>query len=190
MDQVTAATGASQLPLEDQIALRLGRMSMRFAAVESIVRYVTLSLLDLSPNDKPKIDAVLAELPFRKLRATLLATARQVFGEGEKLEALHSMLRDIDRAEVRRNVLTHSAWNHSELPKQIAREKTRVSSGGAFRADQEIFVDIANLDAFVQHVHETGAAILQWYAYVYLGIVPPAAEQPVAAAERPNLGEH
>ncbi|HEY0779714.1 MAG TPA: hypothetical protein VGD56_17225, partial [Gemmatirosa sp.] len=172
----TSDAGTLRLPLQDQIALRLGRVAMRFAAAEAMTRHIAVRVLDVADEDVDKFEAVLAELPFRKLRATLVAAVRHPDLDPDVLRSLRTAMRELEAVEEQRNVLTHSAWDHSKLPSQMARVKVRVSSAGEFRADEEVIADLAALDAFVDRVHNAGAAVSRWYMHEYLGVQHP--EQP------------
>jgi hypothetical protein len=76
MERYSDKTDADQLVLQDRIALRLGRMTMRIAAMESMTRFYLLQVLDIADDDEVRVEAIIGELSFRKLRAALLAAVR------------------------------------------------------------------------------------------------------------------
>ncbi len=159
-------------PLEDRVALSLGRMVLRFSVLESVTRYALLHVLDVADDDETRIEALLATLPFRRLRDALAATVHDIYGDGAEWLSLRELLARIDEVEARRNALVHSAWIHSDLPARITREKLGFSGGGKRRTDRETFDDVVTLDKFVADVNDLGEAMIKWYTRKLLEVAP------------------
>lgn len=170
-----AAALISTLSLEDQVAFSLGRMVMRFAALEAMTRFYLVQLLDLSNEDKERIEAIVGGLSFRKLRETLLAVSRQQIGREDVIAELKRLLGAAAKIEERRNVLTHSSWNYSQLPAEMGREKLHVSSAGAIRSDTEAIRDVAALNKFVAEIDAAALGLSRWYIHRHLGVIPAGA---------------
>ena len=154
-----------QLLISDRVALRLGRMAMRFAAVESMTRWMLLMSLGVAEDDEEKVEAIISELPFRKLRASLMVASRDSpLGGGERgVEILKKIVKRIERLEERRNVSTHSSWNYSTLPQDITRQKTGVGTG-KLQQQSESFSAVDSLDQLVVDLDAVGAELSGWYA--------------------------
>lgn len=155
----------SRLPLQDRVALRLGRMTMRFAAAEAITRSFLLQILNVNDDDEVRIQAILGELSFRKLRAAFVGAVRadEIRGTSENLKSLREIVGRLDKLEQRRNVLTHSVWNYRNLPNEMIREKHHVGSTGVIRNDTEIFKDLNALDEIVHDIDTATNALVTWY---------------------------
>jgi hypothetical protein len=146
-------------------------MAMRIAAVEGMTRFYLLQVLDVDDEEEERVEAIIGELPFRRLRAVLLAAVRDgAWGDIKGLEILKTLMRRVARLEERRNILTHSSWNYSRLPAEMIREKRHVASTGRIRSDTEVFGDLSTLDALVTELDEVAGQLSKWYLGHYLGV--------------------
>src|SRR5205085_12397533 len=102
------------LPLEDRVALGLGRILMQFAALEGITRMILDKLLEALSEDHRA--AIASTLSFRRLRELTLVLFRTENGEGQGTEDLRELMNRAASAEHRRNVLVHSLWSYAQLP--------------------------------------------------------------------------
>ena len=156
--------------LEDAIALALGRMLVRFASLERITRFTLCQLLDdLEENE---VNALISELPFRKVRSVLLALVEQRFPKSAVEDQLRDVMKRIQRLEERRNALVHSSWVHSDLPQAMTREKLKVSEKGYFRVHEERFEDVEALDQFVAEINRTAQEVVEIWIHEGLGVRP------------------
>jgi len=156
--------------LQDRVALSLGRMMMRFASLESMMRFVLMSVLDLDPDDETVLRGVVSGLSFKRLRSTLVAVVHMKLHDGDDLHRLKAVSARIAKVEERRNTLTHSSWNYSQLPKLMRREKHQVGNSGRFRTQAEAFDDARSLDEFVIEVDSCVHDLSRWYLRTYLGV--------------------
>jgi hypothetical protein len=160
-----------RLVLPDRIALRLGRMAMRIAAVEAMTRFYLLRVLHVEDEEEARVEAIIGELSFRKLRAALVGAVRDHVGDGdERLLTLRKLNGRISRLEERRNALTHSSWNYSALPSGMHREKKHVGSAGVLKHDSESFSELSKLDRLVEDLDAVANEMSKWYLYHYLGV--------------------
>ena len=165
-----SGTPASDMRLEDQMALVLGRMMLRFAALEATCRILLQTVLDLDTEEDKKVIYVLSGISFRKSREALLASARAQDVDPHKIESLKAILRRAARIEERRNALTHSVWIYSDLPEEISREKRHIAASGNARTDQERFSDVNEILSFVQEIDLTCGSMFTWLRLEYLGV--------------------
>lgn len=149
-------TGAAALSLEDRVALELGRMLLRFNALESISRFVFCQLLDDIPEREA--EALLSSLPFQRLRQALLGIYRERAGDGPEVEELRKLLQKADQLEQRRNALVHSSYVYSALPARFDRVKIKVGGNGSINAQLESFEDAAAIANFVTEIDEVASA--------------------------------
>jgi hypothetical protein len=172
MTLYTDVSAESQLPLQDRVALRLGRMTMRFAAAEAMTRFYLIRVLDIDDDDEPRMEAILGELSFRKLRAALVGAVRgdATWGTPEGPAYLKGITGRLARLEEQRNVLIHSAWNYSQLPTEMVREKHHVGASGTIRSDSQSFGELGVLDAIIAGMDSAAADLSTWYLTHFLGV--------------------
>jgi hypothetical protein len=145
---------------------------MRIAAAESYTRLCLLRALNVDEDDEVRLEAIVGELSFRKLRSALIAAFRDdaTFGSEERLAALRKIMGRMARLEERRNVLLHSLWNYSRLPDEMLREKRHVGAAGIIRNDSEAFGDLVDLDNVVADLDAVLRDLSEWHVGVYLGL--------------------
>ncbi|MHB1097852.1 MAG: hypothetical protein ACYC3F_16965 [Gemmatimonadaceae bacterium] len=159
------------LPLEDRVALLLGRMLLRFNALEAMTGFTLGRIIgdDLSDSE---IEAIVAVVPFAKLRQLTLAIAHEREMRKEAIETLQTVLSRAGKLEERRNSLVHSRYVYTHLPVNFLREKHKVTARGKLRVDHEFLSDCEKLEQLIQEINACADAINSWYLKHYLGVAP------------------
>lgn len=158
--------------IEQETSLALGRVVMRFAALEAIFRHVLVSVLD-EIEDPQDVQALISELSFRRLRGALSALYARRFPDSAFQKSLKEINKRAQRLEDRRNALIHSAWEYTNLPDAMVRQKGRVTGSGAYRTDQEIISEEAQLRTFVREIDDLISELAHRWIIDHLGVSVP-----------------
>jgi hypothetical protein len=157
------------LPLEDQIALALGRMMMKIAGLEALCRIALLGLLKPEAEKSQIIEALVETLSFQRLRVALLACARHSISDADSVSGLQRILRSVARCEDRRNTLVHSFWRYDALPDQMLRTKGGFAVSGRVRQDVEELAKPNEIQSVVREIDDLTGQLLAWWASVVRG---------------------
>lgn len=167
--------------LENRIALVLGRMMLRFAALEAVTRSTLHQVLD--EIDENEVTTLTSELSFRQVRAVLIALLKQRNSDSEYVDSVRRLMKRAEQLEARRNALTHSFWIYSHLPAAMGREKRKVTDKGVFKIDYEEFPSVDSLDAFVSDIDQLAQEIAYSWISEHLGVEVTVSSTPKAGQQ-------
>ncbi len=153
----------------DALLTRIGDITVSFTLLENEVQSVAGSLI----REHQRIGQIItAELPFRNLRALVLALYRERHGEDDDFAVLRELMKRAADIEAQRNQITHSLWAAGGTAETVTRIKTTAKErhGIHFDFTQVSAQDLAavadqmkqlaaEIQRFLMHLLEVGKAI-------------------------------
>lgn len=132
--------------LPDNTLRAIGRVTVRWSAIEFTMQAVAWHLLDV---DRIKGLAVTAHLTLPRLTDLVLTLIDHVYGHGEKWERASALLRRVGAAGIERNNIVHAVWIGRGL-NGLAEAMTHKARGKLQRG--HIFLSAKEIDAVADRI--------------------------------------
>lgn len=139
-------TSMTEHPVPSELLTRIGDMTVSFAVLEL---YIQMLLSALVGEDERVGQIIASQLPFARLRATVVGLYGERHGDDDDLRALKQLMNEAGQIEEERNRITHSIWGADASPGKITRMKLTCGQKRGLQVqskeyDEAKFIDFNN----------------------------------------------